>query len=261
MKAALFIFVGATSFVAVSAFSQITVASDNADNSAYSPQPDHGWSSANGGFGFNLWTSLADAGGGGTFMEGVGVNNRQADGNYSFALYGGSGSYDISRPLASPISGSGEFDILTRFDVSDSPGSSIVNIRAGNNTSSFGSGELLSFGISNGNQLSYTDSTGFHVISSGEARGAVWSWNVDFNATLGSYTLSVTNLGGGFSDIISGNLDASGTSVGSFAVLNSSSGSGQNVIFDNPIFTVPEPSTMVLGAAGLATLLLLRRRR
>jgi hypothetical protein len=195
-------------------------------------------------------------------MEGVGVNNRQVEGNYSFALYAGGGpsGYDISRPLTTSLT-TGDFNIITRFDVADSPGASLVNLRAGNNTGGFGLGELLSFGIVNGNQLSYTDSSGFHLMPSGEARGSVWDWNIIFNTTADTYSLSVTNLGGGFADFITGTLEAGGSSVGSFAVENTSIGGNQNVIFDAPVFTVPEPSTVVLGAAGLATLLLLRRRR
>src|ERR1017187_172517 len=126
------------------------VALDNGD--LYPGNPDHGWPAFTGGFGFNLWTSLADTGGGGTYMEGVGVNGRQVEGNYSFALYGGSESYDISRPLASPITGVGEFDIITRFDLAGN-GVNMVNIRSGNTLTSFGAGELLSFGLFVGNIL------------------------------------------------------------------------------------------------------------
>src|ERR1700688_4070129 len=71
------------------------VAQDNADFPQYAPQPMHNWPTVNGGFGYNLWTPLTDAAGGGTYMEGVGVNGRQVDGNFSFALYSGGGSYDI----------------------------------------------------------------------------------------------------------------------------------------------------------------------
>jgi hypothetical protein len=250
----------ASPLFAASVFGQTIVATDNAGNSQYAPQPNNNWASINGGFGFNTWTSLADTSGGGTYMSGVGSDNRQVDGSYSFALYAGSGSYDISRPLASSMA-SGDFSILTRFDLSGS-GPNLVNLRTGNNTATFGSGELLSFGIVGGNQLSYTDSTGFHLISSGEARGDVWDWNVDFDAAAGTYSLSVTNLGGGFSDLVTGNLEADNTTVGSFAVINSSTGNGQNLIFDQATFaTIPEPSAVILGVSGLATLLLLRRRR
>jgi hypothetical protein len=250
------------SFVATSAQAglPIIVAQDNADFPQYAPQPSHNWSVINGGFGYNLWTPLADQAGGGTYMEGVGVNNRQVEGNFSFALYAGGGGFDISRPLVNPITGVGEFDILTRFDVADSPGASLVNIRSGNNTSAFGAGELLSFGIVNGNNLSYTDASGFHPLPSGEARGSVWSWNIDFNATTGLYSGSVTNLGGGFAAFFNGNLEPNGTSVGSFAVINSSTGNNQNVIFDVPTFSiVPEPSTVAL--LGLGALALVSRRR
>jgi hypothetical protein len=239
----------------------VTVAFDNADNAQYAPQPNHNWSVVNGGFGYHLWTPLADQTGGGTYMEGVGVNNRQVEGNFSFALYAGSGGFDISRPLTSPITGLGEFDVITRFDIGASPGAGLVNLRAGNDTSAFSAGELLSFGIANGNQLSYTDASGSHTMPSGEARGSVWAWGVDFNSTSGAYTLSVTNLGGGFADVVTGSLEASGTSVGSFAVLNSSTGNNQNVVFDVPAFSVvPEPAAISLVGLGLVSAFWLPRR-
>jgi hypothetical protein len=236
------------------------VASDNADNAAYAPQPTHNWSPINGGFGYNTWTPLADGAGGGTYMEGVGVNGRQVEGNYSFALFAGGGSFDISRPLTTSVA-SGEFQIITRFDIAGS-GPNLVNLRAGNTTASFGSGELVSFGIVNGNELSYTDGAGFHLLPSGEARGSVWDWNIDFNAASGAYSGSVTNLGGGFAAFFNGNLEASGTSVGSFAVINSSTGGSQNVIFDAATISIaPEPSVLVLAWTGLAGWFYVRRGR
>ncbi len=245
----------------LTASSQAQVAYDNA--SLYPNNPDHSWPGNNGGYGYNLCTPLGGISGGGTYMEGVGVNGRQVDGSYSFALYAGgstgSGSgYAISRPLASSVT-SGTFSIITRFDLAGS-GPNLVNLRAGNNTSSFGSGELLSFGIVNGSELSYTDSTGLHTISSGEARGGVWDWTVNFDAAAGSYSLSVAQNGGGFSDTVNGSLEASGTSVGSFGVINSSSGNGQNLIFDSPEFQVPEPSIWALLGLGAACVWVLRRK-
>jgi hypothetical protein len=239
-----------------------TVASDDADNPQYTPQPNHSWSPINGGFGYNTWTPLADQGGGGTYMEGIGVNGRQVSGNFSFALYAGGGGYDISRPLASSLSGVVEFNVITRDDLAASPGAGLVNIRTGNNTAAFGAGELLSFGIVNGNNLSYTDGSGFHLMPSGEARGSAWDWNVILNTTSGAYSLSVTNLGGGFAGFASGSLEAVGSSVGSFAVINSSTGNNQNMIFDNPTFEtpVPEPSVAIFSLSGLGVLAVLRRR-
>jgi hypothetical protein len=99
---------------------------------------------------------------------------------------------------------------------------------------------------------------------SGEARGDVWSWAVDFNTISGAYSLSVTNLGGGFADVVSGVLEATNTSVGSFAVINSSTGNNQNVIFDQPTFSVPavpEPAAAALLGLGLAGVVSVRRRK
>jgi PEP-CTERM motif len=262
MKAKLCLYLAVISLavsLSVRAGLPVTVALDNADFPAYAPQPTHNWAPINGGFGYNVWTPLADTGGGGTYMEGVGVNGRQVEGNFSFALYAGGGSYDISRALTGPIA-AGEFDIITRFDIAGA-GPNLVNLRAGNNLASFSAGELLSFGIVNGNQLSYTDGTGFHVLPSGESRGSVWSWNIDFNAAAGTYSGSVTNLGGGFAAFFNGNLESSGTSVDSFAVINSSTGNNENVIFDVPTFSVvPEPATLSLMGLGFLALLRPRRR-
>ncbi len=224
------------------------VAGDNAD--IYPGNPDHGWSANNGGLGYDLWTPLGDTAGGGTYMEGVGVNNRQVDGNYSFALYAGGGAYDISRPITSPYT-QAEFTISTRFDLAGA-GPNLVNLRSGNSIASFGAGELISFGIVNDNQLSYTDLAGTHVLGSGEARGQVWDWTIDFNANSGAFSLSVTNAGGGFATSVAGTLEISGTTAGSFAVINSSTGGNQNLIFDSPQFQpIPEPTAVTVLGLGL----------
>jgi hypothetical protein len=233
---------------------QTTVAYDDANSSAYNSVS---WPTANGGYGYNLWTALGGASGGGTYTENSG---RQVDGSASFALYAGSGSYAISRPLTSPIAGVADFSILTRFDLGGT-GPNLVNLRTGNNTSGFGSGELISFGIVNGNSLSYTDSTGFHLFSSGEARGGVWDWNVLMDTITGAYTLSVSEVGGGYSGTMNGTLESTGTSVGSFGVINSSTGNNQNLIFDAPEFSVPEPTSLALLGLGVASFWFVRRRR
>src|SRR5437016_2125646 len=125
----------------------VTNAYDDADDPAYAPPPDHDYSIDNGGFGYGLWTTVTSAGGGGTYMEGPGVNSRgvPTTAEFSFALFGS--TFALSRPLTSSIV-SGEFDIFSRFDLAGI-GPNLINIRSGNNTNGFGNGELLSFGIVN----------------------------------------------------------------------------------------------------------------
>ncbi len=240
----------------------IIVASDDANNPAYSP-PNNNWSPDNGGFGYNAWTQVTDVTGGGTYMDGASTNNRGVPANpdNSFALFAGSGSgsgFDISRPLVNSITGVGEFDIFTRFDVDASKGLDLVNLRTGNSTTAFGAGELLSFGIvggsTNSTSLKVTDGSGVHTLAGGNATGAILDWNIDFNTTAGTYSLTVTQVGGALNDTITGNLEASNTSVGSFAIINSDSGGGQNLVFNDPVFSVPEPATWLAGFLSFGAL-------
>src|SRR5205823_8724556 len=106
-------------------------------------------SSVNGGSGYNPWTILGDSAGGGRYMEGVGVNGHQVEGSFSFGLFTTNNISSISRPLASQITGNGIFEIVTRFDVANTQTNSLngVNLRAGNVTNTFASGEQLAFGM------------------------------------------------------------------------------------------------------------------
>lgn len=251
--------------VAVVTLSTLTVRAGLPQTNAYDNADLYNQSTAfttqNLGVGYGAWDVLPDASGGGTYYENGG---RQVEGAVSFGVYGNTGGYDISRPLSSSIT-AGEFDVLTRFDTA-ATNLDLLNLRTGNNTSTFGGGELLSFGIVGGvdpTQLSYTDGTGFHLISgSGDARGAVWSWAIDFDTTADTYSLNVTNLSGTFSFSHSSSLELASQPVGSFAVINTTPGGSQNLIFDVPTFTVvPEPSTMALAGTGLLGIFALRRRR
>src|SRR5436189_2479786 len=140
---------------------QQIVASDNADNAAYGPFPNNNWSSVNGGSGYNPWTILGDSVGGGRYMEGVGVNGRQVEGSFSFGLFATNQISSISRPLASTMTGKGQFDIVTRFDVANGVTNlNAMNLRAGNPTNSFASQEQLAFGMMHSNVLGYRDFSG-----------------------------------------------------------------------------------------------------
>lgn len=217
-----------------------TAASDNADDAAYAPQPNNNWSALNGGFGYLVWTPLAGATTGGTYMEGVGVNGRQVDGNYSFGLNAGptGAGFGLSRAMSAPVA-AGKFEMLTRFDVTATNGLfSGVALRTGNDTSVFANGQLLAFGLNgSSNALCYVDADGPQILSTGDARGPIWKWTADFDALAGTCSLTVTNLSGTFSFTTNAELNISSTGALSFAVVNRSVGANQRLIFDAPTFT------------------------
>jgi hypothetical protein len=65
-------------------------------------------------------------------------------------------------------------------------------------------------------------------------------------------------MGGGFTGNFSGSLKANGTSVGSLAVIDGSTGLFQNLTFDSPQFTtaVPDPLASLARSASPAWALL-----
>jgi hypothetical protein len=135
----------------------------------------------------------------------------------------------------------GRFTVLTRFDLAGL-GPNLINLRSGNDTGGFAAGELVAFGIDGDfdqAQLCYRDASGTHVLPSGEARGSIWMWTVNFNALGGVYSISVSNVNGGFATTVGGFLERRGASVGSFAAINGCIGSFQNLIFDSPTFSQP----------------------
>ncbi len=227
-----------------------TNAFDSASDGSYFTLPNNTYTIINGGFGYGLWTTNGGTTGGGVYMDG----NRgvPATNNFSFALYaGGNGSaspsntgsgFALSRPLANPLP-AGQFRLYSRFDLDGGNGLfDGFSLRTGNNTNNFATGQLLAFGLggttNTANQLTYTDAAGFHAIpASADARAPVWFWVIDFNAAAGTYTLTVTNYTGAFSFTTNGNLSAGATTVGSFVAVNQSSGSFQNMVFDQLTFT------------------------
>jgi hypothetical protein len=64
-------------------------------------------------------------------------------------------------------------------------------------------------------------------------------------------------MSGGYSVTVSGALEASGTTVDSFAVINSSTGSNQNLIFDAPQFVAGQPIPTVSEWGGMILALML----
>jgi hypothetical protein len=240
---------------------QQVVASDNADNAAYGPFPNNNWSSVNGGSGYNPWTILGDSVGGGRYMEGVGVNGRQVEGSFSFGLFATNQISSISRPLVSTMTGKGQFDIVTRFDVAN-PGLTnlhAVNLRAGNFSNTFGSGEQLAFGMIHTNVLGYSDFSGTHSLASFNAVSNAWAWKITFDTVAGTYSGSVFTNNGGLVAAWNGLLKLNDTMgpVSSFGVIDSGIG---NVIFDVPQFSVPEPAAASIVALAVGALIFWRRR-
>lgn len=264
--------IAALGLSSVAAFAAAT-ANDTASN--YSGG---GWGTTppNDGSGFGAWNiTLNNANNPpyvGTYLD---TSSAVASGGYSWGTYanggGNNGSISILRPFTAGASGSSSLYNQT-FSVelssagvgngSGGPPNSELQIGVGSafSFSYFGTGSD-NFILSVDGGAGTTTPVNFSELNSGLMISLAVSGAL--NSSSEAYAFSVSAASGGsplFTQ--SGTFDSSTYNTSDFNYLDSNtSGNGY---FNNPtitVETVPEPSTMVLGAGGMAMLLLLWRRR
>lgn len=235
------------------------------------------WSTtpANLGSGFGPWNITPVNNDGppyaGTYLDQTSYNN--SDGvltsGFAWATYAnggsGNGALDMVRPFTAGPSGSTSlYDQTFSVDI----GTSGVG----------GSGSSMDVGIGSAFTLSYVGGGSDSLLLSVDG-GAATPLTVDWaninaglqislavsgalNSPNESYTLTLSPASGGADyDLVSGSFDSSAFNTSSFSFADNNT-SGDEFVNDLSISaeSVPEPSTLVLGASGLAALRLLRRR-
>ena len=235
-----------------------------------------GTSPPNDGTGFGAWNFTVNNNNSppyvGTFLD---TGSPVVSGGNAWATYanggGNNGSISILRAFT-PGGLSGSSSLYNQTFSVDLSSGGVGNGTGGppNSDLSIGLGNAFSFsylGTGSDNFLFSVDgatptttSVNFSQLNAGLAVSL--SVSGDLNSPSENYSLSVSALSGG-SPLYTqnGSFDSSVYNTSDFSYLDSNTTG--NGFFNNLNITteVPEPSTMVLGAAGLATLLLLRRRR
>lgn len=257
-------FVVAASLLATSSFAQI--ASDNFENNnpsaAYNDGIQYG---DNGGTGFGPLTYL-EGSNGGIFAAAI-------DGQ-ALGIFPGTGPGDaqaLGRTVSSPLT-LAVYSLTIRFDLDNAVNFSGFNLKS-TLGSTFGSGELLFVGLtpSNGNgSLVIGDGTGGHTLVLGTAtdlRNKTIDFSISIDTTAATYALTATIRGTGDSGTFNGSLkDTNGATpgTGSFSAVgfaNFNTGSFQNLLVDNLLVAIPEPTTFSLvGIGGILAVGLLRKR-
>jgi hypothetical protein len=237
-----------------------------------------GWGATppNDGTGFGAWSITVNNNNSppyvGTYLD---TGSPVVSGGYSWATYanggGNNGSISILRAFT-PGGVSGSSSLYNQTFSVDLSSGGVGNGSGGppNSELSIGLGNAFSFsylGTGSDNFLFSVDGgtpTTTPVDFSELNAGMVVSLTVSgaLNSPSEDYSLSVSAISGGSPLYTqSGNFDSSVYNTSDFSYLDSNT--ANNNYFNNLNLTteVPEPSTMVLGAAGLVTLLLLQRRR
>ncbi|MEI8310460.1 MAG: PEP-CTERM sorting domain-containing protein [Verrucomicrobiota bacterium] len=217
----------------------------------------------NGGTGLGAHTYLEGTGGG-IYLE---TGGAAITGGKSMGIYSSTGGQALDRSTSPGAFGI--YSVSARFNLDNSVAFSGLNLKD-TQGSTFGTGELISFGLTpgTGNTSIFVAGSVNQTISLGsEIRGSVIDFQLTFNSTAATYTLGAKFSGAGSYTTVSGSLKdtnggAAGTGNANFLGFgNFNTGTSQNLIVDN-IVIVPEPSAFaLLGIGGLALGFIARRRK
>jgi hypothetical protein len=217
----------------------------------------------NGGTGLGAHTYL-EGSGGGIYLE---TGGAAITGGKSMGIYSSTGGQALDRSTSPGAFGI--YSVSARFNLGNDVAFSGLNLKD-TQGSTFGTGELISFGLTpagGNNVISVFGLANTSINLGSEIRGAVIEFQLTFNSTAATYTLGARFAGAGSFTTVSGSLKdtnggAAGTGNANFLGFgNFNTGTNQNLIVDN-ISIVPEPGTLsLIGFGAVAVGFALRRRK
>lgn len=224
----------------------------------------YGYSNASGGAadhaeGYASWDYNANNSGGTgfgpvTYLEGTsgGIyldsSSRKIDGNYSFAIYSSTGGQAACRAILHPRD-MGMMTLSARFDVDNTNAFSGFNLKSSQGVT-FGSGELVAFGLTPGtgnNKLSIYGNTNQSIDLGSSILGQTIDLCLQYNTSTGTFTLGAKFRSSSTYSYVSGYLKNSGVMPAYLGFGNFNTGSNQNLIFDSIRFSMASSTAATTG--------------
>jgi uncharacterized repeat protein (TIGR01451 family) len=200
------------------------------------------------GTGFGNYSRYSIGSGAGTYLANNSPN-QTIDGAKTIGAYAGTAAGVSFRRSISTTRQFGSMLVSARFNVDNTKGFSGFNLKSANGSgaSGFGSGELVSFGISpsgGNNGILVTDSGGQRVLNLGaDVRNTIVDFKVDFDARNRRYVVGAKFRTSASFTTISGTMSGTGTNVTHLGFANwNSTGAFQDLMVD---------SLQVLGSTAL----------
>jgi hypothetical protein len=226
---------------------------DQADNDPYPTQGSASYQNA--GTGFMAWEPSATENSGGEYLG----NALMFPNTYSWEI---SQTRAMGRGLETPLA-QGQWSFLAQHDANNTHFSGF-NLKSTTNNNAFATDELLRFGMDefNGGGLYLSTDAGqsYTFLDCGWVDGAgdTLQYTLDWNATAGTYSLSVSNLTETLSSTFSGNLAISGTAVSMLGTGIFGTSTDEHLNYDQ-LTVIPEPAiwSIILLTAG--SLIAIRR--
>ena len=192
-----------------------------------------------GGTGFGNYSRYSIGTSAGTFLANNSTN-QTIDGAKSIGAYAGTAAGVSFRRSISTTRQYGTALVSARFNVDNTKGFSGFNLKStnGSGASGFGSGELVSFGISpsgGNNGILVTDSSGQRVLDLGaDVRNTIIDFQVDFDARNRRYVVGAKFRTNANFTTISGTMSGTGTNVTHVGFANwNSTGAFQDLMADS----------------------------